>query len=90
MSDAIPPRTLDGNAAGGLLTEIFVREPTMARSTCAHCGTPAELGAHHLFGDGPGGVVRCPTCTEVVLRFARVGGGRLALDLSGSALLLFG
>jgi len=84
-----PSRTLDGNAAGGPLAEIFVNEPTVVRSTCAHCGTPAALGAHHLFADGPGAVVRCPTCTQVVLRYARVGGGQLALDLSGSALLLF-
>lgn len=94
MTDAVPEsesasRTLDGNAAAGLLAEIFIIEPTVVRSTCAHCGTPAALGAHHLFADAPGAVVRCPTCTEVVLRFARVSGGDLALDLRGSALLVF-
>jgi len=87
--DAAPSRTLDGNAAAGPLAEIFLTEPTMVRSTCAHCGTPDALGAHHLFADAPGGVVRCPSCGEVVLRFARVAGGRLAIDLRGSALLVF-
>lgn len=89
VPDAAASRTLDGNAAAGPLAEIFVIEPTVVRSTCAHCGNPAALGAHHLFADAPGGVVRCPSCTEVVLRFARVGDGRIALDLRGSALLVF-
>lgn len=86
---AEPSRVLDGNAAAGPLAEIFVIEPTVVHSTCAHCGTPAALGAHHLFADAPGVVVRCPSCTEVVLRFARVGDGSIALDLRGSALLVF-
>ncbi len=57
MTDSVPAsRTLDGNATAGVLAEIFVIEPTVVRSTCAR-GTPAALGAHHLYADGPGGVV---------------------------------
>ena len=30
--------TLDGNAAGGLLSEVFVFDATVAATTCAGCG----------------------------------------------------
>ena len=45
------------------------------------------LGAHHLYADAPALVLRCPSCTEVVLRFAAQK-GRLLLDLRGSQLLV--
>ena len=45
------------------------------------------LGAHHLYADAPALVLRCPSCTEVVLRFAAQE-GRLLLDLRGSQLLV--
>jgi hypothetical protein len=44
------------------------------------------LGAHHLYADAPAMVVRCPTCTGVVLRFASQD-GRMLLDLRGAELL---
>jgi hypothetical protein len=89
MSDTIDPtsaRRLDGNAAGGALTDLFAVDLTAARSRCASCGTTAMLGAHHLYADAPAMVVRCPTCTEVVLRFASQD-GRMLLDLRGAELL---
>jgi hypothetical protein len=46
----------------------------------------AMLGAHHLYADAPAMVVRCPTCTGVVLRFASQD-GRMLLDLRGAELL---
>ena len=60
---------------------------TEARSRCASCGTTAMLGAHHLYADAPALVLRCPSCTEVVLRFATQQ-GRLLLDLRGAQLLV--
>jgi hypothetical protein len=45
------------------------------------------LGAHHLYADSPALVLRCPSCTEVVLRFAAQE-GRLLLDLRGCQLLV--
>jgi hypothetical protein len=89
MSDTIDPtsaRRLDGNAAGGALTDLFAVDLTAARSRCASCGTTAMLGAHHLYADAPAMVVRCPTCTGVVLRFASQD-GRMLLDLRGAELL---
>ena len=35
---------LDGNAAAGLLAEVFAFEITAAELTCASCGAPLEEG----------------------------------------------
>jgi hypothetical protein len=45
------------------------------------------LGAHHLYADAPALVLRCPSCTGVVLRFAAQP-GRVLLDLRGAQLLV--
>src|SRR3954451_10596390 len=83
----IRARRLDGNAAAGPLADLFAVDLTEARSHCAACGSTSMLGAHHLYADAPALVLRCPSCTEVVLRFA-VQKGRLLLDLRGSQLLI--
>jgi hypothetical protein len=85
-SDPTSSRRLDGNAAGGPLAELFAVDVTTARSRCASCGTTSMLGEHHLYADAPALVLRCPTCTEVVLRVGSRD-GRVLLDLRGAALL---
>jgi hypothetical protein len=62
---------LDGNAAAGILSEIFAPDLTAARATCAHCGTTRAVGALLVYAHGMGTVVRCPNCDVVVLRVAR-------------------
>ena len=84
--DITASRRLDGNAAAGMLAELFAVDVTTARSRCASCGTTSMLGAHHLYADAPALVLRCPRCTGVVLRFAR-GAGRVRLDMGGTRLL---
>ncbi len=37
--------TLDGNAAGGILREIFPFEMTLVEETCAHCSGTSPVGA---------------------------------------------
>lgn len=86
VPDTTSSRRLDGNAAGGALAELFAADLTAARSRCASCGTTEALGAHHLYADAPALVLRCPSCSGVVLRFAAQE-GRLLLDLRGAALL---
>src|SRR5215203_6631222 len=58
--------------------------------TCAlpisSCGGTSMLGAHHLYADAPALVLRCPTCSGMVLRVGSRD-GRLLLDMSGSSLL---
>ncbi|HEX6533896.1 MAG TPA: DUF6510 family protein [Gemmatimonadaceae bacterium] len=74
---------LDGNAAAGLLSEIFVPDVTAARATCAHCGVDRPVGALLLYAHGMGVVVRCPSCDGVVLRATRTS-ARVWLDLTGA------
>jgi hypothetical protein len=85
--DLVAARRLDGNEAAGPLADLFAVDLTVARSRCASCRTTTMLGAHHLYADAPALVLRCPSCTEVVLRFAAQK-GRLLLDLRGSQLLV--
>ncbi len=61
---------LDGNAAGGLLQEIFAEEMTACPTECAFCGQRGEMGRLLAFTQGPGVVLRCPTCGNVMVRIA--------------------
>jgi hypothetical protein len=83
------PLRLDGNAAAGMLSEIFALEMTSARCTCAHCGHVAPLGSLTLYGGQVGMVLRCPTCEQVQMRVVRVPerGGQYWIDLRGISLL---
>ena len=78
---------LDGNAAAGILSEVFVPDITTARATCANCGTMRAFGALPLYGQSMGAVMRCPTCDAVVLRVARTPTG-LWLDPTGARLVV--
>ena len=78
---------LDGNAAAGILSEVFVPDITTARTTCANCGTIRALGALLVYAHGMGMVVRCPSCDAVVLRVARTR-TRLWLDAMGARLVV--
>ena len=62
---------LDGNAAAGLLSEIFAAEPTTARVTCASCGDSGEVATLTLYAPEMGAVLRCTVCQAVVLRAVR-------------------
>lgn len=83
------PFRLDGNAAAGVLEEIFTFEVTSARSTCAGCGRTSPMGALLLYGGEMGIVLRCPACDRVELRVARHGGqeGQYWIDMRGMTTL---
>lgn len=74
---------LDGNAAAGILSEIFAPDLTAARATCVGCGTTQAVGALFVYAHGMGTVVRCPGCDRVVLRVARTP-TQVWLDLTGA------
>jgi len=74
---------VDGNAAAGLLSEIFATDITAGRAKCAGCGTTRPVGALHVYSHGMGMVVRCPGCDGVVLRISRTP-NRLWLDARGA------
>jgi hypothetical protein len=79
---------LDGNAAAGLLSEVFTHEATAAAVRCASCGAEGPVATVQVYERGPGTVLRCPGCKEVVMRFARIR-GRLVADLHGVARVMF-
>jgi len=57
---------LDGNAAAGVLREIFAVEVTAAVGTCAACGASDAVGALRLYRSA-GTVLRCPSCDAVLM-----------------------
>jgi hypothetical protein len=68
---------LDGNAAAGVLRQLFADELTTARGACATCGAIAPIGSDHLYMQtlSPGGVPRCRTCDGVLMVLVHTEGG---------------
>jgi hypothetical protein len=62
---------LDANATAGMLYEIFGVEMTASPTECANCGNEGEVGELLAFTQGPGIVLRCSTCENVVLRIVQ-------------------
>jgi hypothetical protein len=74
---------LDGNAAAGLLSELFVLDVTGADVTCDRCGGVAEVGATKVYGGVMGAIFRCAYCDSIVMRLVHTPVG-LWLDMRGS------
>jgi hypothetical protein len=72
---------LDGNAAAGILREVFAFEVTTAIGTCDGCGAADAVGAVHVY-ESAGTVLRCPHCDAVLMRLVR-DGTRLWIDVRG-------
>lgn len=81
-------RRVDGNAAAGLLGEIFSFEMTTVNSQCASCGRMEPVGAELVYADAPGLVMRCVHCESVLIRVVH-GDGRYWLDARGVSCLQF-
>jgi hypothetical protein len=80
---------LDGNAAAGLLREVFTMEVTAAVGVCGACGTSGAVGASVVYAYAPGTVFRCPTCDAVLMKIV-TDGSRYWIDLSGLRTLELG
>jgi len=77
---------LDANSAAGLLQEIFGVEMTASHTECANCGNESELGTLLAFTQGPGIVLRCSACQEVMVRIIQTPDAIL-LDARGAVYL---
>ena len=77
---------LDGNAAGGVLGQIFAFEMTTAEVICAHCGAVEAIGAAMVYATSMGTIIRCRGCGEALMRIAH-GPQRYWIDFSGTRLL---
>jgi Family of unknown function (DUF6510) len=82
MDDPALDLMLDANAVAGLLATIFAAEVTACAGECAHCHTVSMVGTLRAWTRGPGVVLRCPACAQVVLRLAETPSGTL-VDMSG-------
>jgi hypothetical protein len=80
---------LDGNAAGGLLGELFALETTAAEGACGSCGTVAHVGEAMVYVTEIGTTVRCANCDNALIRVAQNPRGYF-LDLRGISYLRFG
>lgn len=77
---------LDGNAAAGVLEQIFPFEMTTVEATCAGCGKVNVIGALVVYKHGMGTIVRCPSCDRALIRVTEVE-GRYWLDMRGVRVL---
>jgi hypothetical protein len=77
---------LDGNAAAGELSKIFVMDVTAAEGQCAHCGATKRFAEAHLYVQSPGMVARCASCEHVLLRVV-IARQRVFLDVRGMTYL---
>ena len=77
---------VDGNALGGLLTEVLGADMTAVPGTCGSCGWRGVVAQLIVYRDAPGTVARCRSCSAVLMVF----GGRTSMrcvDLTGLASL---
>lgn len=77
---------LDANGVAGLLEEVFGWDVTSGLGQCATCGHEADCGTLLAFAGGPGTVLRCSVCLEVVLRIVRTGTATY-VDARGAAFI---
>jgi hypothetical protein len=82
----VDDETLDGNAIGGMLAEVFGTEMTTAVSTCGGCGAVSVVAELAVYQPGLGTVVRCRSCDSVLMVFVSVR-GTTCTDLMGLASL---
>lgn len=78
--------TLDGNAIAGTLREVFGREMTDATVVCASCGAIRPVADTVVYPRLPGTVVRCRSCSALLIVITRIR-GISCVDLQGVAAL---
>jgi Family of unknown function (DUF6510) len=77
---------LNGNAAAGLLRELFALDVTAAEVTCGSCGIVSVVGETRVYGGVMGAIFRCAHCDSIVIRLVRTPVG-IWLDMRGARLL---
>ncbi len=85
--DDFPQLTfLDGNAAAGVLAELFSVDVTTARGRCASCGNEAVIATARLYPDDHGMLLRCSVCEAILVRIVETDHST-CLDLRGLTFL---
>jgi hypothetical protein len=90
MSEGTDERAIpvDGNAALGLLGEVFRFEPSRAEVVCAGCAAVAPIATLLAYGLEMGAILRCPHCDTALLCVGVTGAGR-AVSMRGAVVLRF-
>jgi hypothetical protein len=83
MSTPEELRYRDGNALSGVFAEVLGVDVSTTVLTCTGCGGSGPFARGHVYDDGPGAVLRCPDCNEILVRIVRTPTD-LWLDLRGS------
>jgi hypothetical protein len=79
---------LDGNAAAGLLQEMFVPEITNAQTECVACKFTAAVGSLRLYAAPMGAILKCTHCDGILMRAVHTRHGRW-LEMAGARYLRF-
>ena len=74
---------LDGNAAAGLLQDIFIRDITVAETECAACGFVTSVGSLRLYAASMGAVLRCTRRDSILIRATHTPHGQW-LEMTGA------
>ena len=89
LTMALESRHVDGNAVAGAFAEVFgIDVTTVVLAKAVRDGSAFDLATSLVaeslaYADGPGIVLRCPTCTEITARLVRRPDDVL-IDLRGS------
>ncbi len=62
---------VDGNAAAGILSEVFVGDVTLLTGECGGCGAVAPLAEAVVELDEVAAIVRCRGCTHTLVTVLR-------------------
>ena len=74
---------LDGNAMGGLLSELFAFDVTTASVICEGCDVEGDIAEARVYGGAMGAMFRCTHCDNIVIRLTRTPQG-FFLDMRGT------
>jgi hypothetical protein len=77
------PMHVDGNAAAGTFAKVLGFDVTTATLTCGKCCCARAFAETSVYHRGPGIVVRCPCCGDVLARLVQTPTD-LWLDFSGA------
>ncbi|MFK4834357.1 DUF6510 family protein [Microbacterium sp. ZW T2_14] len=74
MRPEIATSTVDGNAAAGLLWDVFEADVTALIAVCGGCHEGAPVAAAVVEIDEAAAIVRCRTCTHTLFTVLRQDG----------------
>ena len=71
MRAEIASSTVDGNAAAGMLWDVFGADVTALIGVCGGCGAAAPLAETVVELDESAAIVRCRSCTHTLFTVLR-------------------